>query len=77
VQKKFVKVKQGDLIMYLVSLNVTELIDNTVVEYFDSNTGDGYQRPLFPNHYRKIAKYFQEGNDPVLPPAIITAVNPK
>jgi DGQHR domain-containing protein len=64
--------------MYVISMKVEELIDHTTVAYYDSNNpeDDGYQRPLVPSHYRKIAKYFQMQSEPILPPAILTAADP-
>ncbi len=75
--KDYVKLKQGNFTMYLVSLSVSDLINSTKVEYYESAKDDGYQRPLIPSHYRKISKYLQTEEKPILPPAILTAVNPE
>lgn len=76
MEKKFVKVQQEQITLYMVKLNVEELTNKTTVEYYNSLTDEGYQRPLVPSHYRKIAKYLQESTYPILPTAILTAVNP-
>lgn len=74
--KKCIMLRQNEFNMYLISLNVIELIMNTTVEYFDSTNNEGYQRPLVTAHYRKIARYLQENDKSILPPAILAAVDP-
>lgn len=61
--------------MYLLTLSVEELVENTYVNVFNSETGEGYQRPVDPNHYKKITKYFQNEETPILPPTILTAID--
>lgn len=76
MRKKFNVVKQNGFEIYSVSLSINELIDNTTVEYFNPNTGNGYQRALSPAHFRKIAKYLQDNSNAILPTSILTAVDP-
>lgn len=76
MNKSFIKLNQEPFTLYSVSFNVEELINNTKVDYYNSDTDEGYQRPLIPSHYRKIAKYLQESPDPILPTAILTAIDP-
>lgn len=75
LEKEYILITQQEFRMYSITLTVDELIEQTEVEYYDSKTNKGYQRPLIPSHYRKIAKYLQS-SDPILPTAILTAVNP-
>jgi len=77
MEKDYVKFMQNSFASYAISLTVEELVERTTVEYYDSVTGKGYQRPLVPSHYRKIAKYLQLSKNPVLPTAILTAVDPE
>ncbi len=77
MRKDFVKLYQDGFVMYLISLSIDELIENTRVEYYDPNNNtNGYQRPLIPSHYRKISQYLQNSKNPILPTAILTAVDP-
>lgn len=74
IQKKTIEFKQNNATFYLLKLTGKELLDNTEISHFNpDNPGEGYQRPPFPAHYRKISKYLLE-QDSILPPAIITAI---
>lgn len=77
--KSYNLVNQSNFIMYSVVLSADELINNTVVEYFDPEHPEenGYQRLLSPAHYRKIAKYLKEDSNAILPTSILTAVDPE
>lgn len=75
--KDFIKIIQDGFTMYSVSLSINELIENTIVEYYDPATEEGYQRQLNSSHYKKIAKYLEENINPILPTSILTAVYPK
>ncbi|WPP40713.1 DGQHR domain-containing protein [Paenibacillus hunanensis] len=77
MNKSFIKLNQEHFTLYSVSFNVEELINNTKVHYYNSDTNEGYQRPLVPSHYKKIAKYLQENTNPILPTAILTAIDPE
>lgn len=78
LEKKFVKVDQGMFSMYLMSFTAEELIQYTAVHYFKPvKNNKGYQRQLITNHYRKIAKYVEAEEEPILPPAILTATDPE
>lgn len=76
MEKEYIKIPQGEIILYSISLSVEELIENTTVEYYDSETEEGYQRPLVPAHYRNIANYLRRSKNAFLPTAILTAVDP-
>ncbi len=75
ISKPAIKFSQFNLKMYLLTLTVKELVQYTFVNIFNSETGEGYQRPLDPNHYRKISKYFINEDNPILPPTILSAIN--
>ncbi|MGG1639124.1 DGQHR domain-containing protein [Paenibacillus sp. NRS-1760] len=77
MEKEYLKFIQGEITLYSISLSISDLINATTVDYYNSKTGEGYQRPLVPAHYRKIAYYLQKSNNPVLPTAILTAVDPE
>lgn len=62
--------------MYLAVMPIDILIESSVFPRYDSTTGKDYQRPPYPVHYRKIARYFMDDSNPILPSAIIAAVNP-
>lgn len=75
--KNYIKVKQGKFEMFLISLTAKELIEYSAVYYYKNTKGnEGYQRQLITNHYRKIAKYIETTEEPILPPAILAAVEP-
>ncbi|WP_127550590.1 DGQHR domain-containing protein [Paenibacillus amylolyticus] len=77
MNKEYIRIQQGDVTMYSISLSIEDLITRTNVEYYNSDSGEGYQRPLVPAHYRRIATYLEKSENPVLPTAILTAVNPE
>lgn len=77
-KKEFIKVKQGKFDMLLISLTAAELIEYSAVHYYKNVKGnEGYQRQLITNHYRKIAKYIETNDEPILPPAILAATEPE
>lgn len=67
--------KQSNIKMYITTMNIEELVANSFVAHYDSQTGEDYQRPPVPSHYRKIAQYFINDNNPILPSAIIAAIS--
>ncbi|KKK39211.1 hypothetical protein WQ57_05465 [Mesobacillus campisalis] len=76
--KGFIKVKQGNFDMCLISLRAEELIKYSAVHYYKNIKGnEGYQRQLVTNHYRRIAKYIESEDAPILPPAILAATEPE
>ena len=50
--------EQSKIKMYITTMNIEELVENSFVAHYDSQTGEDYQRPPVPSHYRKIAQYF-------------------
>lgn len=75
MKKPAIEFRQFDLKMYLLTLSIEELVENTYVNVFNSETSEGYQRPLDPNHYKKITKYLKSEDSPILPPTILTAID--
>ncbi|MGE7827628.1 DGQHR domain-containing protein [Paenibacillus sp. NPDC093718] len=76
--KPFITAHQNNFSMHLIVLTIEELVHGTYVLQFssDEENSKGYQRPLLPSHFRKITKYLQ-GNEAILPPAILTASEPE
>lgn len=68
---------QDNIKMYLFSIKAKELIDNSHIDFYDAEREEGYQRQLYPPHYRKIANYILENDNGLLPTAIIAAIDPK
>lgn len=58
-------------------MNIEELTKCSIVPRYDAQTGEDYQRPPLPSHYRKIAQYFLNDKNPILPSAIIAAIGSK
>lgn len=77
MRKIFVECDQNNFNIYLVSLSIDELINNTTVEYYNPKEDSGYQRQLNVTHYRKIAQYLKENENPILPTSILTAIDPE
>ncbi len=76
MEKGYLKIIQNKLTLYIVCFSTEELLDMTEIEYYNADTSEGYQRPPFPSHFKKIARYLIEDNLPVLPTAILTAIDP-
>ncbi|CAM3858406.1 hypothetical protein BAQ46_00620 [Bacillus paranthracis] len=74
MKKQFLKINQFGINLYIISLNIDELIDLYTIALYDPSTEEGYQRPPIPTHYRNIGKYLQT-SDPILPSAILAAVD--
>lgn len=74
---KYIKLDQDGIVMYLLKLGVENLINNSIIERYDSSDDTGYQRQPIPGHYKKIAKYFMETNKAILPTAILAAISPE
>lgn len=75
MKKQAIEFDQFGLKMYLITLTIEELVENTYVKIFESDSGEGYQRPVSPTHYKKITKYFKDEKAPILPPTILAAIN--
>lgn len=76
-RKKYFVVNQSDFKMYLTKLTVTELLNNTDVEFYNHLDESGYQRQLIPEHYRRIARFLKDSESPVMPSSIICAIDSK
>ncbi|WP_186314344.1 DGQHR domain-containing protein [Bacillus thuringiensis] len=74
MNKPCFKINQFGLDLYIVTLSVEEIIEQYTIAIYDSSTGKGYQRPPIPAHYRNIGRYL-ESEDPILPSAILAAVD--
>lgn len=77
MEKDYLKIQQNTLVLYIVSCTTEELLEATEIKHYNSATSEGYQRPPFPSHYKKIAKYLNSDTMPVLPTSILTAIDPK
>jgi len=76
ISKRHIDLKQDGIGIILTKLSVEELVDNTVVDVFDSSTGtDGYQRPLIRTQVNSIFEYFKTAVNAILPTSIILAIN--
>ncbi|MFD0824440.1 DGQHR domain-containing protein [Neobacillus sp. M.A.Huq-85] len=76
IKADFIPLNQKDIQLYLVKLTVEELIHNSIVAVFNSVTGEGYQRPPIPSHYKKIAQYLEKEDRVLLPLGVLTATDP-
>lgn len=72
--KSFIECKQDNIDICLFSLNTLEFINNSYIDYYNEKEEDGYQRPLYRPHYRKIADYLIDNENGLLPTAIIAAI---
>lgn len=75
MKKQAIKLIQDGLEFYITKLNVEELIENSYIEFFNSETEEGYQRPLNTAHVKSIVKYLINANEPIMASAIIAAVD--
>lgn len=71
----WVEAKQNGVQMYLCNITSEELIDNTYVDMFSKSNPDGYQRHLIRAHYIAIANYLMISDNPLLPTAVLLAVD--
>lgn len=74
--KRYIKLKQNDVNLYLTKIKIEDLISNYYVDIFQPSTDDGYQRPPIPMHYKKFAKFIMENQSTfIMPQSVLTAVN--
>lgn len=73
----YINFNQENITMYMIKMNVEELVNNSTVAHYDAKNDKNYQRPPIPSHYRKISKYFMYEIEPILPTAILGAVSPE
>ncbi|WP_170061573.1 DGQHR domain-containing protein [Terribacillus saccharophilus] len=76
IQADYIPLNQKEIQLYLVKLTVEEIINNSIVSVFNSSTGEGYQRPPIPSHYKKIAQYLEKEDRVLLPIGVLTATDP-
>ncbi|OJU14080.1 MAG: hypothetical protein BGN88_12600 [Clostridiales bacterium 43-6] len=72
---KYIKIQQDNVQMYLIKMNVDDLLTNSIIERYDSGDDTGYQRQPIPAHFKKISKYLMT-NGAILPTAILAALSP-
>lgn len=72
---KFVKVKQGELDLFLFSVSVEEIVNNTTVSIFSNENPKGYQRPLSKIHVSKIVRYLASEETPIITSSFILATD--
>ena len=77
LEKKYLKINQRDFVMYTTVITVEELLNNTYIEYYNPDNEMGYQRQLVTSHYKKISKFLKETSNPIMPDAIICAIDKK
>ncbi|MBN2836541.1 MAG: DGQHR domain-containing protein [Candidatus Delongbacteria bacterium] len=73
-----ISLEQSEVTMHFISMTSEELIDNSIVEYFDGNESNiykGYQRQLVRSHYMKIVNFLVNDDKPLLPTAILAAID--
>lgn len=75
MKKKALKMKQFDLEFYVINLRPSELIEYSIIPFFNSETEEGYQRPLNPLHSKSIAKFLLNNNNPIMISSILGAVD--
>lgn len=76
IKTNFISLNQKGIQLYLIKLTVEELLKNSNVEVFNSETSEGYQRPPIPSHYKKIAQYLMKEDRVLLPLGVLTATDP-
>ena len=74
--KKFdaIEFKQENIKMYILKMNIDDLIDASIVKHYNAEKNEDYQRPPLPAHYKKISAYFMKEENPILPSAILAAI---
>jgi DGQHR domain-containing protein len=72
----YIPLKQNGFQLFITKLTIDELLNNSEVSIFNPETGEGYQRPPIPSHYKKIARYLESEESILLPLGVLTAVYP-
>lgn len=72
---RYLKLEQDGIEMYLFKMNIDELLRESQVLRYDASSGENYQRPPIPAHYRKIANYLLHNDNPIMPTAILAAID--
>ena len=75
-QTKYISFRQDGAVFYLFKMAAKDLLEMSNVSRYDSEARDGYQRPPYREHVRKIASYLKDQLPAVLPTAILAAISP-
>lgn len=78
--KEYFSYSQGGIDMYMMNVKCDDLLERYKVDYYNGDELDiknGYQRKLVRSHYMKIVSYLLNDYLPILPTAILAAVNDK
>lgn len=78
INKSCIQIEQDEIKIIVTTLTAEELINNTIVDVFDSikNT-EGYQRPIMEKHVDSICQYLITKDFSILPTSIILAGDKK
>lgn len=71
---RYIQLLQGEIKMYLLKMNIEELLEESEILRYNVESKKNYQRPPIPAHYRKIANYLLNSDNPIMPTAILAAV---
>lgn len=66
---------QNENIFFISKMKFDDLDTNSEIPFYDAKSSEGYQRPPVLSHVRNIAKFFIQEKVPILPSAIIAAIN--
>lgn len=70
-----IKFVQNDNTFFIAKMKIEDLVNHSSIPLYNSQNNTGYQRPLILSHVKKIAKYLYQESSPLLPSAIIAAIN--
>lgn len=70
-----IKFVQNKNIFFILKMKFYDLDTKSEIPFYDAKTNQGYQRPPVLSHVRNIAKFFLQEQFPLLPSAIIAAIN--
>ncbi|WP_426355443.1 DGQHR domain-containing protein [Exiguobacterium sp. R-39] len=72
----YTKFTQNNKKFYLTKIKIHEILENYVVDVYQPDTEEGYQRPPISAHYKKFGKYILNNIDTfTLPQSILVAVS--
>ena len=75
--KNYVKFSQEQIDMFMFKVNIEDILSGSEILRYDAASGENYQRAPIPAHYRKIAKYLMNSAKPIMPTAILGAIDEK
>ena len=73
---KYISFQQDGISFYFFKMTANDLLETSIVSRYDSDERDGYQRPPYRSHVRKIASYLKDQIPAILPTAILAAISP-